>query len=76
MGRVSLLLALRSVILIFPMSQLRDSISRGSWVGAYIKILTREYAYFVELREVGDEVVYAWAFCCPPAVFALCPGKD
>ena len=62
------------MILFFFPNELVMRFGLGRGERAYIKILTCENDYFVELREVGDEVVYAWAFCCSPAVFALFLG--
>lgn len=39
--------------------------------GTYVGVLAGEDDDLIELREVGDEVVYSWSFCGPPAVFAL-----
>jgi len=37
----------------------------------HIEILPRENNHFIELREIGYEVIYPRAFCCLPVVFAL-----
>lgn len=46
----------------------------GGKGGTHIEILAREDDDLVELGEVGDEVVHAWAFCGAPTVFSLVGG--
>jgi hypothetical protein len=35
------------------------------------RILRRKYYDLIELGDVGNKVIQAWAFSCPPAVLAL-----